>query len=84
MLRAMILILLTLATAGLLTGCKEDPRPDPDKKPDSPVGDTQLRDTIQRPINRAKGVEKTIQDAKDRQDQQLQNEESGNASPASQ
>ncbi len=84
MLRPMHLILLTLAIAGLLTGCKEDPKPDPARKPDAPVGDTQLRDTIQRPIDRANGVEKTIQDAKDKEDQQLQNEEGGSASPASQ
>ena len=81
--RAIHLMLLTLATAGLLTGCKEDPKPDPARTPGSPVGDTQLRDTIQRPIDRAKGVEKTIQDAKDKQDQQLQSEEGGSASPAS-
>ncbi len=76
--RSMRLLLLPLATIALLAGCRDDPVPDKSKKPDSPVGDTQLRDTIQRPIQRAKGVEQTIQAAKDKDDSRLQEEENGN------
>lgn len=64
-------ILLSLAAAACLAACKEDPKPDKDHKPDSPVGNTELRDAIHRPIDRAKAVEKVIQDAKDKQDKQL-------------
>ena len=67
-------ILLALAAAACLAACKEDPKPDKDHKPDGPVGSTQLRDTIQKPIQRAKAVEKTIQDAKDKQDKDLQDQ----------
>ncbi len=66
--------LLALAATVALAGCKEDPKPDPPKQPDVPVGHTELRDAIQRPIDRAKGVEKTIQDAKDKQDKQLEDQ----------
>ncbi len=72
--RSLRLFLLPLAAAALLVACNDDPKPDQPKKPDSPVGDTQLRDTIQKPIERAKGVEKTIQDSKDKQDKQLEDQ----------
>ena len=70
------------AAALLLASCKENPAPDQPKSPASPVGDTALRDTIQRPINKAKGVEDIVQKAHDRQDQQLQSAE-GDASNSS-
>ncbi|MEO8743109.1 MAG: hypothetical protein ABI365_07960 [Lysobacteraceae bacterium] len=63
---------LPLLTAALLAGCHDNPAPTPDKQPASPVGNTQLRDTIQKPINKAKSVEGTIEEAKEKQDKQLQ------------
>ena len=78
------LLLLILAAGALLAGCREDPKPDPARKPDAPVGDTQLRDTIHKPIDRAKSVEGIIMKSKDNQDQQLQDAEGAQASPSSQ
>jgi hypothetical protein len=83
--RSIRILLLPLAAASLLAACKENPQPDQPASPASPVGDTQLRDAIQSPINRAKGVEGIIMKSHDRQDKQLQGDEgasSGASSPA--
>jgi hypothetical protein len=81
--RSIRILLLPLAAASLLAACKETPQPDPPASPASPVGDTQLRDTIQRPIDRAKSVEGIIMKSHDRQDQQLQNDEGASSSASS-
>jgi hypothetical protein len=78
--RRPLLFVLPFATALLLAACKENPAPDPEKSPASPVGNTELRDTIQRPIDKAKSVEGIIQKSHDKQDQQLQKEENGEGS----
>ncbi len=64
--------LLVLAGCALLAACHDNPAPDPPKKPDVPVGSTNLRDAIHKPINKAKSVEGTLEDEKEKQDKQLQ------------
>ncbi len=72
-----------LTVAATLAGCSSQPPPQSaDASP--PTSATQLRDTIQAPINKAKGVEGIIMKSHDRQDQQLQKEDNGEASQASQ
>ncbi len=68
------LFLLPFAAVALLTACHDDPAPDQPKKPDAPVGSTDLRDAIQKPIDRAKAVEGKLQDAKEKQDKQIENQ----------
>ena len=70
-----------LATA-LLAACSSSPPPP--ASPASPPVDpqaTMLRDTIQKPIDKAKGVEGIINKSKVNQDQQLQSAEGDAASP---
>jgi hypothetical protein len=67
------------AAALSLASCKENPAPDQPTSPSSPVGATELRDTIQKPIDKAKGVEAIIQKSHDKQDQQMQSQEGDSA-----
>jgi hypothetical protein len=67
----------------VLAACSAAPPPAASSKADDAQA-TELRDTIQRPIQRAKAVEDIIQKSHDRQESQLQDEEGGNASSASQ
>lgn len=66
-----------LCTALLCAGCSKPEPPPTDQLPEpqadaSPAGEykethTELNDAIQRPINKAKGVESTVLDAADKQ-----------------
>ena len=71
--RHLPLLMLTLA----LAGCSAPTPPPTDQPPDPQAGaqharDTQLRDAIQRPIDKAKGVEDTTLKAADDQKQQIE------------
>ncbi len=72
MLRSIRQLLLPFAAAALLAGCHDNPAPDKDNKPAAPVGNTDLRDAIQKPINKAKGVDDQIENEKKKQDKQIQ------------
>ena len=74
---------LPLIAVALLAGCSSAPPPVASDKADAQQA-TELRDTIQKPINRAKGVEDVVLKTHDKQDSQLQDAESSDASPASQ
>jgi hypothetical protein len=79
-----IRILLPLLASAALVACGQAPAPVASAQADAQNGNTELRDIIQKPIQRAKDVDKVIEAAKDKQDSQLQDEENGNASSASQ
>jgi len=66
--------LLTALLLGVLAiaGCGPSPAPDKPKEPAKPVGNTELRDAIQAPINRAKAVEGKLEDEKQKTDKDLQ------------
>ncbi|HEY2347201.1 MAG TPA: hypothetical protein VGH80_15220 [Xanthomonadaceae bacterium] len=72
--------LLPLLAVSLLAACGSSPPP---PQTAAASGATDLRDTIQKPINKAKGVEDIIQKSHDNRDSQLQDAEGGSASPAS-
>ena len=63
-------LLVALAAAS----CTPDPAPDKPKEPAKPVGSTQLRDAIQRPLDRAKAVDQKIEDEKEKQDKNIQDQ----------
>ncbi|HTA64483.1 MAG TPA: hypothetical protein VK753_03180 [Xanthomonadaceae bacterium] len=74
---------LPLLVVALLAGCSSAPPPAASGQADAPQA-TELRDTIQKPIDKAKSVEGIIQQSHDKQDSQLQDAEGGgSASPAS-
>lgn len=59
-----------LATLLLLAGCSKPPAPDKERPPEPKAPEprnTQLRDAIQAPINRARSVEQTTLDAAQKQ-----------------
>ncbi|HEV2607444.1 MAG TPA: hypothetical protein VGT79_05630 [Xanthomonadaceae bacterium] len=66
---------------GLLAGCGSDnvPPQGAEKKEQH----TELRDAIQRPINRAKAVDAEVQKAKEQQDQSIDKQVNGQAPDAS-
>ena len=68
--------LLTAALLAVLAiaGCEPSPAPDKPKEPAKPVGNTQLRDAIQRPIDRAKAVEGKIEEEKEKADKAVQDQ----------
>ena len=69
------LLLITALLAALVTaGCEPSPAPDQPKEPAKPVGSTQLRDAIQRPLDRAKAVDQKIEDEKEKQDKNIQDQ----------
>lgn len=49
----------------VLGACK--PEPPPTEQPPVPKADTQLRDAIKQPLDKAKSVERTVQDGADAQ-----------------
>jgi hypothetical protein len=72
-LRHVPILMLALAAAG----CSAPTPPPTDQPPDPQAAaqharDTQLRDAIQRPIDKAKGVEDTTLKAADEQKQQIE------------
>lgn len=64
--------LLALSLAAM-AGCSK-PKPPPSDQPPEPKAEqhTELRDTIQEPIDKAKAVEKSVQDAADQQKAQIE------------
>ena len=72
-LRHVPILMLALAAAGCSapTPPPTDQPPDP-QAPAQHARDTQLRDAIQRPIDKAKGVEDTTLKAADEQKQQIE------------
>jgi len=70
---------------GLLAGCGSDNVPVNGGATASSQQDqhTELRDAIQRPINRAKAVDAEVQKAKEQQDQSIENQVNGQAPDAS-
>lgn len=77
-LRHVSILMLALAAAG----CSAPTPPPTDQPPDPQAAaqharDTQLRDAIQRPIDKAKGVEDTTLKAADEQKQQIDEQTGG-------
>lgn len=66
------IVLVALSLAGL---CACKPEPPPTDEPPEPkavaADNTELRDAIQQPIEKAKAVESTVQDAADRQNAKI-------------
>lgn len=69
-----LLLIATLLATLATVGCGPNPAPDKPSKPAKPVGNTQLRDAIQKPIDRAKAVEGKIEEEKEKQDQAVQDQ----------
>ena len=68
-------LLFAMAMLALLAGCSK-PRPPEKERPVEPQA-TQLRDAIQAPLDKAKSVEKTLQDAAEQQRAQIDAQEGG-------
>ncbi len=56
-----------LAAATLLAACSKPAPPPTDQPPEPQAQHTELRDAIQEPIDKAKAVEKAVQDAAEKQ-----------------
>jgi hypothetical protein len=69
-----MMLIAALLAALVVTGCGPNPAPDKPRKPAKPVGSTQLRDAIQRPLDRANAVEGKIEEEKEKQDQAVQDQ----------
>jgi hypothetical protein len=69
------MLLFAMTMMMLLAGCSK-PKPPEKERPVEPQA-TQLRDAIQAPIDKAKGVEKTLQDAADQQRAAIDAQEAG-------
>ena len=63
------LLLSCLLLAALLAGCRRELPPT--EQPPEPQAHTQLRDAIQEPLDKARGVEQTLQDAAEQQRKQV-------------
>jgi outer membrane biogenesis lipoprotein LolB len=72
-------LLLPLAIA-LLAGCGSD-APPADRTADKDQH-TELRDAIQRPLDKARAVDATVQKAKEQQDKDIENQVNGQAPDA--
>ena len=77
MLHAIRFFLLPLAAAALLAGCSDDPPPAVADKAAAQDSHTELRDAIQRPINRAKAVDDEVKKAKEQQDKDIDQQTNG-------
>ena len=60
-----------IAAVIALSGCKATPPPPAPTPPPQPVGATDLRDAIHKPLDRAQSVEGTLEKEKEKQDSQL-------------
>ena len=69
-----LLLIAALLAALVTAGCEPSPAPDKPKEPATPVGNTQLRDAIQRPLDRAKAVEGKIEEEKEKADKNIQDQ----------
>ena len=68
------LLIAALLSVLAITGCEPSPAPDKPKEPAKPVGSTELRDAIQRPLDRAKAVDQKIEDEKAKEDQNIKDQ----------
>ncbi len=59
--------LCAFATATLLAACNKPAPPPTDQPPEPQAQHTELRDAIQQPIDKAKAVEKSVRDAAEKQ-----------------
>lgn len=75
--------LLPVIAAALLAACSSSPPPPSSARVAGASEATDLRDTIQKPINKAKGVEDIIEKSHEHQNSQLDDAEGAGASPAS-
>ena len=76
-LRRTALLLVALLALAALAACRREPPPT--ERPPEPQAQahTGLRDAIQAPQDKAHGVEKTVQDAADRQQAEIEAAEGG-------
>ena len=74
--RHSLLLIATLCAALAAAGCGSDPTPETIKQDDKPAdnGHTQLRDAIQKPLDRAKAVDQKVEDAKEKEDKNIQDQ----------
>ncbi|MEO7477606.1 MAG: hypothetical protein ABIT64_00045 [Lysobacteraceae bacterium] len=77
MLHAIRFLLLPLAASALLAGCSDDPPPAIADKPAAQDSHTELRDAMQRPLNRAKAVDDGVKKAKEQQDKDIDQQTNG-------
>ena len=77
MLRTAGLLLLPYAFAALLAGCGNDAPPAAADKSAAQDNHTELRDAIQRPIDRAKAVDDELKKAKEQQDKDIDRQTNG-------
>ena len=73
--RHSLLLIATLSAA--LAGCgSNNPAPETVKQEDKPVDNdhNQLRDAIQKPLDRAKAVDKKVEDEKEKEDKNIQDQ----------
>ncbi len=66
--RVCLLAILLAAAAG----CSRPKPPPTEQQPEPQAQHTELRDAIEEPIDKAKAVEKTVQDAADQQKAQIE------------
>ena len=77
MLRTVRFLLLPFAAAALLAGCGDDAPPAAADKAAAQDSHTELRDAIQRPLNRAKAVDDEVKKAKEQQDKDIDQQTNG-------
>ena len=75
-------LLLPFATAALLVGCGDDSPPKASDKAAAKEEHTELRDAIQRPLDRARAVDASVQKAKEQQDKDIENQVNGQSPDA--
>lgn len=75
--RHSLLLIATLSAA--LAGCGSNPAPETVKQEDKPVDNNhnQLRDAIQKPLDRAKAVDNNVEKAKEQQDKDIDQQTNG-------
>ena len=72
--RQPLLMIVAMLAVLAIAGCEPSPAPDQPKEPAKPVGNTELRDAIQRPLDRAKAVEGKIEEEKEKADKAVQDQ----------